>query len=49
MNLPGSAFFKRFIIDMGTENIKLVNDLENVIDDKEDDEEVPSLSKNIVS
>ena len=34
---------------MGAEDIKLVADLENVVDDKEDEKEVPSLAKNIIS
>ena len=34
---------------MGTENIKLVAELENVVDNKEDEKEVPSLTKNIIS
>ena len=34
---------------MGAEDIKLVADLENVVDNKEDEKEVPSLAKNIES
>ena len=34
---------------MGAEDIKLVADLENVVDDKKDEKEVPSLAKNIIS
>ena len=33
---------------MGTENIQLVKDLEHVIDEKKDEKEVPSLSKDVV-